>query len=187
MIDPKKIDLIISNHVEMDHSGSLPLIQKLTGAKILASKKGVEGLGMHYAGLNMETVRDGQEVHVGSKTLRFIDTPMLHWPDSMFTYVEEDSLLFTMDGFGQHYATLKRFDDEVDHDILMYELAKYYANILMPFGPRVIKTFEKIKGMDIKILATSHGVIWRKFNKEVINRLPRLGQWQDGRESGHRL
>ncbi len=161
VIDPKKIDLIVSNHVEMDHSANLLAMQQLTGAKVLASKLGVEGLRMHYPELRTELVEDGKVITCGGKTLKFIDTPMLHWPDSMFTYVEEDKVLFSMDGFGQHYANSKRFDDEVDQDVLFQEAAKYYANIILPFNARVLKTVEKIKDLDIKVLATSHGAIWR--------------------------
>jgi flavorubredoxin len=169
VLDPKEIGIIVSNHVEMDHSGSLPLAQGLTGAKILASKRGVDGLGLHYDNLVVEGVEDGQELHVGNRTLRFMETPMLHWPDSMFTYLVEDKILFSMDGFGQHLASSRRFDDEVDQDVLMYEAAKYYANILMPFGSQVLKTFEKVKGLDIKMLATSHGIIWRKDLSKIIS------------------
>ena len=169
VINPKDIGVIISNHVEMDHSSSLPLAQNLTGAKILASKRGVEGLGLHYDNVMVEAVEDGQELRIGDRTIRFIETPMLHWPDSMFTYLVEDKILFSMDGFGQHLARTERFDDEVDQDVLMYEAAKYYANILMPFGSQVLKTFEKVKGLDIKMIATSHGMIWRKDLGKIIN------------------
>lgn len=169
VIDLKDVGLIVSNHVEMDHSSSLPMAQGLTGAKILASKKGIEGLGFHYDDIVMEAVVDGQELRIGDRTVRFIETPMLHWPDSMFTYLVEDKVLFSMDGFGQHLATSERFDDQVDQDILMFEAAKYYANILLPFGAQVLKTFEKVKGLDIKILATSHGIIWRKDLGKIIN------------------
>ena len=113
-------------------------------------------------------VKDGEEIKLGAKTLKFIDTPMLHWPDSMFTYVEEDKVLFSMDAFGQHYATTKRFDDEVDQDVLVQEAAKYYANIVMPFSARVLKTVEKAKELDIKILATAHGVIWRSDLSKIV-------------------
>jgi flavorubredoxin len=169
VLDPKEIDLIISNHVEMDHSGSLVPAQDLTGAKILASKRGVEGLALHHDGLEIDSVEDGQELRIGDRVLKFIETPMLHWPDSMFTYLVEDKILFSMDGFGQHLASSKRFDDEVDKDVLMYEAAKYYANILMPFGGQVLKTFEKVKDVEIKMLATSHGIIWRKDLNSIIN------------------
>lgn len=168
VIDPKDIDLIVSNHTEMDHSSSLLEMQKLTGAKVLASRKGKEGLALHYPELNVEAVEDGAEIRCGGKTLRFIDTPMLHWPDSMFTYVPEDKLLFSMDAFGQHYATNARFDDQVDEGILFQEAAKYYANIILPFGARVVKTLEKASQLDIQILATSHGVIWRKNLPRIL-------------------
>ena len=94
----------------MDHSSSLPPMQDLTGATVLASRMGVEGLRLHFPKLRTEMVKDGQEIKLGAKTLKFIDTPMLHWPDSMFTYVEEDKVLFSMDAFGQHYASTKRFE-----------------------------------------------------------------------------
>ncbi|MBI0583909.1 MAG: FprA family A-type flavoprotein [Methanomassiliicoccus sp.] len=168
IIDPAKIDIIISNHTEMDHSSSLPMIQELTGATVLASRLGVEGLRLHYPELRTEMVADGQEIRAGGKTLKFIDTPMLHWPDSMFTYVEEDKVLFSMDAFGQHYATSKRFNDEVDQDELFQEAAKYYANIILPFNARVRQTIEKAKEIDIQILATSHGVIWRKDLGKIL-------------------
>jgi flavorubredoxin len=168
VLDPKKIDLIVSNHVEMDHSANLLAMQQLTGATVLASKMGVEGLRLHYPDLRTEVVEDGKIITCGGKTLKFIDTPMLHWPDSMFTYVEEDKVLFSMDGFGQHYATSKRFNDEVDQDVLFHEAAKYYANIILPLNARVLKTVEKIKDLDIKILATAHGAIWRTDLDKIL-------------------
>ena len=168
VIDPGKIDIIVSNHVEMDHSSNLPAMQQLTGATVLASKLGVEGLRLHYPELRTEMVEDGKVINCGGKTLKFIDTPMLHWPDSMFTYVEEDKVLFSMDGFGQHYATSKRFNDEVDQDVLFEEAAKYYANIILPFGARVLKTLEKAKDLDIKVLATAHGAIWRSDLDKIL-------------------
>jgi anaerobic nitric oxide reductase flavorubredoxin len=169
VLDPAKIDLIISNHTEMDHSSSLPQMQALTGATVLASRMGVEGLRLHFPQLRTEMVADGQEIKAGGKTLKFINTPMLHWPDSMFTYVEEDKVLFSMDAFGQHYASSKRFDDEVDQDVLYPEAAKYYANIILPFNARVKQTIAKAKDLDIKILATSHGVIWRTHLDKILS------------------
>ena len=168
VIDPSKIDLIVSNHTEMDHSSSLLEMQKLTGAKVLASRKGKEGLALHFPELKVDAVEDGSEIRCGGKTLRFIDTPMLHWPDSMFTYVTGDNILMPNDAFGQHYATNARFNDEVDQGILFHEAAKYYANIIMPFGARVVKTLEKASELDIQILATAHGVIWRKDLGKIL-------------------
>jgi flavorubredoxin len=123
-------------------------------------------------------VADGQEIRAGGKTLKFIDTPMLHWPDSMFTYVEEDKVLFSMDAFGQHYATSKRFNDEVDQDVLFQEAAKYYANIILPFGNQVRQTIKKAKDIDIKILATSHGAIWRTGLDKILGL---YSEWSSGR------
>ncbi|MDW5562776.1 MAG: FprA family A-type flavoprotein [Methanomassiliicoccus sp.] len=169
VIDPSKIDIIVSNHTEMDHSSSLPLIQEVCGATVLASRFGVEGLRLHYPDLRTEMVGDGQEIKAGGKTLKFIDTPMLHWPDSMFTYVEEDKVLFSMDAFGQHFATSKRFNDEVDQGALFQEAAKYYANIILPFNAQVRQTIKKAQDIDIKILATAHGVIWRTGLDKILS------------------
>ena len=178
VIDPAKIDIIVSNHTEMDHSSSLPLMQEVCGATVLASRFGVEGLRLHYPDLRTEMVADGQEIRAGGKTLKFIDTPMLHWPDSMFTYVEEDKVLFSMDAFGQHYATSKRFDDEVDQDALFQEAAKYYANIILPFSAQVRQTLKKAKDLDIRVLATSHGVIWRTGLDRILGL---YSEWSSGR------
>ncbi len=169
VIDPSKIDVIVSNHTEMDHSSSLPQMQEVCGATVLASRFGVEGLRLHYPTLRTEMVADGQVIKAGGKTLKFIDTPMLHWPDSMFTYVEEDKVLFSMDAFGQHYATSKRFNDEVDQAALFQEAAKYYANIVLPFGHQVQQTIRKAQEIDIKILATAHGVIWRTDLDKILS------------------
>ena len=161
IVDPKDVDVIISNHSENDHSSGLPMLQELTDAPIYASRKGVEHLPLNYGPLQLTKVVDGQELSLGKYGLKFIETPMLHWPDSMFTYLKELGILFCMDGFGQHFASSKRFDDEVDQGALYEEAAKYYANILMPFGQPYASALEKVKGLDIKMLATAHGVIWR--------------------------
>jgi len=178
VIDPKKIDLIISNHTEPDHSSSLLRVQQLTGAKILASRKGVEGLRLYYEDIKVEPVQDGQEIKNGSRTLRFIETPFLHWPDSMFTYLVEDGILFSMDAFGQHLCSSKRFDDEVDESILMFEAAKYYANIILPFGNQVLRTYDKIKDLDLKMLATAHGIIWRKKIDKIVPKYLMWGKYE---------
>jgi anaerobic nitric oxide reductase flavorubredoxin len=168
VIDPKKIDIIISNHSENDHSSGLPLIQQHTAAPIYASKKGVEHLPLNYGPMNLIKVSDGEEMTLGQYTLRFIETPMLHWPDSMMTYVKEVGVLFSMDGFGQHFAASKRFDDQVDEGALLEEAAIYYANILMPFGNQYLAALEKLKGLELKMIATAHGIIWRKNIAKII-------------------
>jgi anaerobic nitric oxide reductase flavorubredoxin len=169
IIDPSEIDLIVSNHTEMDHSGTLIRMQEISGAKLLASKKGEEALSLHFPQLKVEAVEDLQEISTGSRTLKFLETPMLHWPDSMFTFLVEEGILFSMDGFGQHFASEKRFDDEVEHCALMYEATKYYANILMPFGKKFLNTLDRAKDLDIRMLACSHGLIWRSNIKEIID------------------
>jgi flavorubredoxin len=170
----EKIDYIIVNHVEMDHSGSLPEIVKLAkNAKIIASQRGKEALIEHYgAEFNrVETVKTGDELKLGKRTLRFIEAPMLHWPDSMFTYLVEDKILMPNDAFGQHFASSGRFDDEVDECALMEEARTYYANILMPFAPLITRKIQEVAqmGIPIDIVAPSHGVIWRKNPSKIIN------------------
>ena len=170
----EKIDYIIVNHVEMDHSSSLPVIAKLAkNAKIIASQRGKDALIEHYgADFNMvETVKTGDELKLGKRTLRFLEAPMLHWPDSMFTYIVEDKILMPNDAFGQHFASSGRFDDEVDTCALMEEASTYYANILMPFAPLIIRKIHEIvqMGIPIDMIAPSHGIIWRKDPSKIIN------------------
>ena len=170
----EKIDYIIVNHVEMDHSSSLPIIAKLAkNAKIISSQRGKDALIEHYgADFNVvETVKSGDELKLGKRTLRFIEAPMLHWPDSMFTYIVEDKILMPNDAFGQHFAGSGRFDDEVDECELMEEAKTYYANILIPFAPLITRKIQEIvqMGIPIDIIAPSHGIIWRKDPSKIIN------------------
>ena len=170
----EKIDYIIINHVEMDHSSSLPIIAKLAkNAKIIASQRGKDALIEHYgAEFNrVETVKTGDELKLGKRTLRFIEAPMLHWPDSMFTYLVEDKILMPNDAFGQHFASSGRFDDEVNECALFEEAMTYYANILMPFAPLITRKIQEVAqmGIPIDIVAPSHGVIWRKNPSKIIN------------------
>jgi len=170
----EKIDYIIVNHVEMDHSSSLPEIAKLAvNAKILSSARGKEELIEHFGKEfeRVETVKSGDEIKLGSKTLRFVEAPMLHWPDSMFTYLVEDKILMPNDAFGQHLASSERFDDEVDQHILMEEATMYYANILMPLSPLITRKIQEVVAMQIPIemIAPSHGIIWRKDPMKIVN------------------
>ncbi len=169
-----KIDYIIINHVEMDHSSSLPIIAKLAkNAKIIASQRGKAALIEHYGQeFNIvEAVKTGDELKLGKRTLRFLEAPMLHWPDSMFTYLVEDKILMPNDAFGQHLASNMRFDDEVDEHVLMDEAAMYYSNILMPLAPLITRKIEEVVQMKIPIdiIAPSHGIIWRKDPSKIIN------------------
>ncbi len=173
IIDPAKIDYIIANHVEIDHSGALPEILKLCPkAMVYCSARCKEGLLKHYFGnWNFNVVKTGDKLKLGKKTLTFIEAPMIHWPDSMFTYLIEDAILLPNDAFGQHYATSERFDDEVDNWVLMDEAEKYYANILWPLSAIILKKIEEVKksNIPIKMIAPSHGIIWRKDPGKIIN------------------
>ena len=168
----EKIDFIVSNHVEMDHSGSLPMaMEKAKKAKLITLEKfGENGLNKHFH-CKWETiaVKEGSELKLGKRKLTFIPTPMLHWPDSMCTYLIDDKILFSMDAFGQHLATAKRFDDEVGLDTIMPQAAKYYANILMPFGDLIVKAVDKLSNIDIAMVAPSHGIMWRSHINDIVS------------------
>lgn len=172
--DPSRIEVIVINHIEPDHSGSFPELLKLCpNAKIYGTQKSKQGLLKYYGVCgDFVCVKAGQSVNIGKRTLDFIDVPMIHWPDSMFTYCAFDKILFSNDGFGQHYATNKIFDDEVSCDILMEEAKKYYANILWPFGSLIASKLSAIKklNLEIEMIAPSHGLIWRKYIPRIMDR-----------------
>jgi len=169
VVDPSKIDYIVSNHVEMDHSGALPVITSIAGkAVVLTSPNGEKGLRKHYGdALNLKVVETGDQVNIGGKTLRFVLTTMVHWPDSMATYIPEERLLLPNDAFGQHIASSERFDDELEAGVVMEEAAKYYANIVLPYGRQVNKALDAVSSLDIDMVAPSHGVIWRSHIEEI--------------------
>jgi len=173
IVDPSRIDYVVANHVEMDHSSAISEILKLApAAKVVGTTKCKEGLEKYYFGnWDFQVVRTGDVIDLGEKQLKFFEAPMLHWPDSMFTYVEKDALLLPNDAFGQHLATSQRYDDEVDDGIVMEEAGKYYANILWPLSPLVLRKIEEIQkiGLKIKMIAPSHGIIWRKNPTKIID------------------
>jgi anaerobic nitric oxide reductase flavorubredoxin len=173
LADPAKIDYIIINHVEMDHSSSLPAVAKFAkDPTIIASQRGKDAIIEHYGSdFNFQVVKTGDTINLGKRTLSFVEAPMLHWPDSMFTYVVEDKILMSNDAFGQHLASAKRFDDEVDEHVLMEEATIYYANILMPLAPLITRKIQEVvqMGIPIKIIAPSHGIIWRSDPSRIIN------------------
>ncbi len=173
VVDPKKIDYIVSNHAEMDHSGSLPLaIDAIEPETVFASKMGQKALDAHFhMDHQITAVADGETLDLGNMKLTFVETRMCHWPDSMVSYLHEQELLFTQDGFGMHLASYERFADELPQDILDHESAKYYANILLPLGTFINKTLKKIVdlGIPLSMIAPDHGPIWRK--KEDIERI----------------
>ncbi len=179
VIDPSQINCVISNHVEPDHSYGVSLISSLApSAKIVTSApNGLKGLRAYYGELPYETVKAGDSISLGKRTLQFIPTPMLHWPDSMVTYCPEEKILFSNDAFGQHLASGKRFDDENDLAILCEEAKKYYANILFPYGAQAKAALKALHGLDMEMIATGHGIIWRSHISEIIERYK---QWSSG-------
>jgi len=177
VIDPGTIDYIISNHSEMDHSGALPeVIAEVKPERVFASPRGVEALARHFRLDGIEAVKEGDSLSLGSATLAFVETPMLHWPDSMFTYLADERLLFSSDAFGMHLATSERFADEIDDSILEYEGAKYFANILLPLSNLITRLLDKVGQLNLAIdaIAPSHGPVWRK---DVATAVGRYGAW----------
>ena len=173
LVDPKKIDYVISNHTEMDHTGGLPGIMLRIGedTPLYCSKMGHKNLSKHFTRKwNYQPVENGGELSLGKRTLTFMETRMLHWPDSMFTYVNEDKLLFSSDAFGQHYAGLERFDDQIG-EAIMPHARKYFANILLPYSPLILKLIDKVTemGLAIDMICPDHGIIWREDPSKIIN------------------
>ena len=173
IVDPKKIDYVISNHTEMDHSGGLARVMHKIGEDkpLFCSKMGHKNLPRHFSQKwNYHPVEDGGELTLGKRTLTFMETRMLHWPDSMFTYAKEDNILFSSDAFGQHYAGLERFDDEIGEAIMPHAL-KYFANILLLFSPLILKLVNRVTeaGLALDIICPDHGIIWRKDPSKIIN------------------
>ena len=172
VVNPSALDYVVCNHAEPDHSGSLPAVMvACPKAELVCDERCREVLARHYdtAGWRFKVVADGEELSLGRRTLKFIETPMVHWPESMVTYVPQEKLLFSMDGFGQHLAASRRFDDENPLDVIMAEAKSYYANILMLYGSPIGKTLEKASGLDIEMIAPSHGVIWRKHLGAILS------------------
>ncbi|MRR12220.1 FprA family A-type flavoprotein [bacterium] len=164
LVDPASVDLIVVNHVEPDHnSGLRKVMEAMPNARVVASRGGVAGVAEYHDGLEIEAVGADDEIDLGGISLKFMPMPMVHWPDSMFTYVQGDKTLLPNDAFGQHLASAERFADEVGYDLALYELDVYYANILTPVNAQVAKAVEKVvaSGWEIETIAPSHGVIWR--------------------------
>ena len=173
-IDLKKIDYIITNHAEIDHSGALPeLMKMIPNTPIYCTSNGVKSIKGHYhKDWNFYEAKTGFRVSLGKKELVFIEAPMLHWPDSMMCYLTGDNILFSNDAFGQHYATEYLFNDLVDQTELFTEAMKYYANILTPFSSLVDKKIKEIISLNlpVDIICPSHGVIWRKDPLQIVNK-----------------
>ncbi|MBN1762096.1 MAG: FprA family A-type flavoprotein [Methanomicrobia archaeon] len=171
VIDPTQIDYLVSNHVEMDHSGSLPkMIAVAPNAKVITSPNGEKGLRRHYKEeWDPLVVKSSDTLSIGKRTLQFFLTPMVHWPDNMVTYLPEEKLLLSNDAFGQHIATTERFDAEMGcWDVLQEEAAKYYANIVLPYSDQVKRALDALSGLEIEMVAPSHGVIWSAYLPRIL-------------------
>lgn len=170
--DLKKIDYIIANHGETDHSGALPeLMRQIPDTPIYCTANGVKSLkGQYYEDWDFKIVKTGDRLNLGKKELVFIEAPMLHWPDSMFCYLTGDNILFSNDAFGEHLASEFMFNDLVEQSDLMYEALKYYANILTPFSALIEKKIKDVLALHlpVDIICTSHGVIWRENPTHII-------------------
>jgi flavorubredoxin len=179
-IDLKKIDYIIANHNEIDHSGALPeLMREIPNTPIYCTANGAKILKGHYhQDWNFVTVKTGDTLNTGKHTFTFIEAPMLHWPDTMFTYMDGENILFSNDAFGQHYATESLFNDTVDTSELYAEATKYYANILTPFSKFVIKKIEEILKLNLPVdlICPSHGVIWKNNPLQIVEQYMKWAQ-----------
>lgn len=171
-IDLEKINFVVACHAENDHSGALPeLMRHIPDVPVYCSKNGVKSLqGLYHQDWNFQVVKTGDRLSLGSKELIFVEAPMLHWPDSMFAYLTGDEILFSNDGFGQHYASEHMFNDLVDQKELMDECIKYYANILTPFSPMVTRKINEVLSLNLPLdmICTSHGIIWRDNPAQIV-------------------
>lgn len=179
LVQVEKITNVVVNHAEPDHSGALPKVMEIIPrARVVCTSKCKDILSRLYqTSWDFLTVKSGDEMKIGGKTLRFIEAPMMHWPDNMFTYVVEERLLLSNDPFGQHMASSERFEDEAEQSVVWEEAAKYFANTLYPFTALIKRKVEEIRSLPIEVIAPSHGVIWRKEPGRILERYLR---WAGG-------
>jgi len=174
VVDPAKIDIVVANHSETDHSGGLPAVLRgAPNATLVVSKRGYESVEGHYhQPWNFKPVATGETINIGQNDLVFVEAPMLHWPDSMFTYLTGKNILLPNDAFGQHYATAFRFNDQVDQEELFEEAYKYYVNILTPFSRAVTRKIDEVLALKLPVdmIGPSHGVIWRKDPLQIVGK-----------------
>ncbi|GHT36210.1 MBL fold metallo-hydrolase [Planctomycetales bacterium] len=168
-----KVDYLVCNHAEPDHAGGIAsLLEHLPNAQLLCNAKCKDSLEAYFKNTaekwNVRVITPEDTVSLGKRTLKFINTPMVHWPESMFTYVPEEQILFSMDAFGQHIATSERFDDQYDLSAILREAKSYYANIVTPYGKQVQSVLKAAAGLPIKVIAASHGLMWRKHPQVIL-------------------
>lgn len=180
VIDPSKIDYIIAQHVEMDHSGSIEKLLSLAPkAKIVTSSFGEKGLKKHFPGISpYNVVKTGDNLSLGKYNLTFIMETMVHWPDNMGTYLNEEKIFFSQDAFGQHLSSFERFAGEFPKEILFEEAKKYYANIVLPYGGQVQKVLQETSKFEIKLICPSHGLIWNKYIDEIITKYNKWSKYE---------
>ena len=170
VIDPSKIDVIISNHAEPDHSGSIPaLLEIAKNAKVYAAAgAGQKDLAAYYGDRGYIGVKAGETLSLGKRTLTFVPTPMVHWPDNMVSFMTPENILFSNDAFGQHYASDERLDTECDLPEAYIQARKYYANIVQPYGMQTAKALAACAGLPIQTICPSHGIIWTKHIPDIL-------------------
>ena len=170
VIDPAKIDIIISNHAEPDHSGAIPFMKNIAkNAQIYAAfGAGVKDLTAYYGDLGYIGVKAGETLSIGKRTFTFVPTPMVHWPDNMVSFMAPENILFSNDTFGQHYASDERLDTECDLPEAYIQARKYYANIVQPYGMQTGKALNALAGLEISAICPSHGIIWTKHIPEIM-------------------
>jgi flavorubredoxin len=183
-IDLQKIDYVVANHGEIDHSGALSaLMSRIPDKPIYCTANGIKSLkGQYHRDWNFQPVKTGDKLNLGSRELVFIEAPMLHWPDSMFCYLTGDKILFSNDAFGQHLASELHYNDLVDQAELYQEAIKYYANILTPFSMLVDKKIKELMALNlpVEMICPSHGVIWRKEPLQIVEQyLKWANAWQE--------
>lgn len=170
VIDPSKIDLIVQNHVEMDHSSSLPDLMKLIpDVPIYTNAAAIKGLKLHFGqDWNFQEIKSGDTINIGKRDLTFLTTPMVHWPDNQFTYCPQEKILFSNDGFGQHIASSERLASDLPLSMVLEEAKKYYANIVLPYSKQVQKVLDAAAGLEFEMIAPSHGLIWTDNIPEIL-------------------
>ncbi len=160
----EKVDYIVCNHLELDHAGALAeLVERCKPEKIFCSAMGLKSMAGYFDISNwpVEAVANGAEISIGKRTIKFVETRMLHWPDSMVSYIPQDKLLISNDAFGQNIATTQRFGDEIPSDVVLQSVKEYYYNIVLPFSPQVLKAAELLSTLEIDMIAPDHGLIHR--------------------------
>ncbi len=175
-----ELDYVVVNHGEPDHSSALPAVMDATTATLITNEKAIDTLEGYYdtSGWETEIVSTGDSLDLGGRSLDFVQTPMVHWPDSMVSYCPEEKILFSNDAFGQHLASSGRFDDQNDLSVIMQEAKTYYANIVMLYGRPISKAMDALGDLEIGMIAPAHGVVWRSQMPEILDAYSDWVNWR---------